>query len=178
MKFIAVTLLSAAIASFPAVQAIHAEDRKMEKLHLTSQAFTHNGMIPPEYTCDGTDGNPPLTIRGVPAKSRSLALIVDDPDAPRGTWVHWVVWNIGPDTTEIPANSVPRGALQGTNDFGKQSYGGHCPPSGTHRYFFKLYALDISLSLKTGATKVQLEDAMKGHILEKVELLGLYRRRS
>lgn len=178
MKFIAVTLLSAAIASFPAVQEIHAEDTKMEKLHLTSQAFTHNGMIPPEYTCDGTDRNPPLTIRNIPAKSRSLALIVDDPDAPRGTWIHWVVWNIDPDTTEIPANSVPRGALQGTNDFGKQSYGGPCPPSGTHRYFFKLYALDISLSLKTGATKAQLEDAMKGHILEKVELLGLYRRRS
>ena len=178
MKVIAVTLLSAAIASFLAVQDIHAEDKKMEKLHLTSQAFTHNGMIPPEYTCDGTDGNPPLTFRNVPAKSRSLALIVDDPDAPRGTWVHWVVWNIGHDTTEIPANSVPRGALQGTNDFGKQSYGGPCPPSGMHRYFFKLYALDISLALKTGATKVQLEEAMKGHILEKVELLGLYRRRS
>jgi len=136
----------------------------MNRLHLTSQAFSNNGMIPSEYTCDGADGNPPLTIRDIPAKSRSFALIVDDPDAPKGTWVHWVVWNIGPDTTDIPANSVPGGALQGTNDFGKRSYGGPCPPSGTHRYFFKLYALDISLALKIGATKVQLEEAMKGHI--------------
>lgn len=178
MKWIPVTLLSAAIASFLVVRDIHAEGRKMDKLQLASQAFAHNGMIPPEHTCDGTDRNPPLTIRNVPAKSRSLALIVDDPDAPSGTWVHWVVWNIGPGTTEIPANSVPGGALQGTNDFGKQSYGGPCPPSGTHRYFFKLYALDIPLSLKSGATKAQLEEAMKGHILEKTELLGLYRRRS
>ena len=177
MKCFAITLLSAAIASILAVQDIHAEEKKMKTLHLASRAFAHNGMIPPEYTCDGTDGNPPLTIRNAPAKSRSLALIVDDPDAPRGTWVHWVAWNIGPDTTEITANSVPGGALQGTNDFGKQGYGGPCPPSGTHRYFFKLYALDIPLTLKTGATKVQLEGAMKGHILERTELLGLYRRR-
>ena len=177
MKCFAATLLSAAIASFLAAQAIHAEGRTLIKLQITSQAFAHDGMIPPEYTCDGADGNPPLTIRNAPEKTRSLALIVDDPDAPRGTWVHWVAWNIGPDTTEIPANSVPKGALQGTNDFGKQGYGGPCPPSGSHRYFFKLYALDISLALKTGATKAQLEEAMKGHILESAELIGLYRRR-
>ena len=104
----------------------------MDKLQFTSQAFPNNGMIPSECTCDGANENPPLTIRNVPAKSRSPALIVDDPDASRGTWAHWVVWNMGPDATEIPAKSVPRGALQGTNDFGKQSYGGPCPPSGTH----------------------------------------------
>jgi Raf kinase inhibitor-like YbhB/YbcL family protein len=149
----------------------------MDKLLFTSQAFPNNGMIPSEYTYDGADGNPHLTIRNVPDKSRSLALIVDDPDAPRGTWVHWVVWNMGADTKEIPATSVPRGALQGTNDFGNQSYGGPCPPSGTHRYIFKLYALNISLALKPGATKAQLEEAMKGHILEKTELIGLYRRK-
>jgi len=177
MKSFAIALSAVAVIIIFAIPEIHAEVKTMNKLQLTSQAFTHSGMIPQEYTCDGADGSPPLTIRNVPAKSRSLALIVDDPDAPRGTWVHWVVWNIGPDTTETPANSVPRGALQGTNDFGKQSYGGPCPPSGTHRYFFKLYALDISLTLKAGATKVQLEEAMKGHILEKTELLGLYRRR-
>ena len=148
----------------------------MDKLQLTSQAFHDNGMIPSEYTCDGANGNPPLSIRNVPANARSFALIVDDPDAPRGTWVHWVLWNMGPDTTEIPAMSVPGGALQGTNDFGRQSYGGPCPPSGTHRYFFKLYALDISPPLKPGATKEQLEEALKGHILEKAELVGLYRR--
>jgi hypothetical protein len=152
------------------------QERTMNKMDLTCQAFPNNGMIPSEYTCDGADGNPPLSIRNVPEKSRSLALIVDDPDAPRGTWVHWVVWNIGPDTTEIPANSVPGGALQGTNDFGKRNYGGPCPPSGTHRYFFKLYALDNSVALNAGATKAQLEEAMKGHLLEKAELIGLYRR--
>jgi Raf kinase inhibitor-like YbhB/YbcL family protein len=148
----------------------------MDKLQITSQAFHANGMIPSEYTCDGANGNPPLSIRNVPASARSLALIVDDPDAPGGTWVHWVLWNMGTDTTEIPATSVPGGALQGTNDFGKQNYGGPCPPSGTHRYFFKLYALDISPPLKPGATKEQLEEGMKGHILEKAELVGLYRR--
>lgn len=148
----------------------------MDNLRLSSKAFHANGMIPSEYTCDGANGNPPLSIRNVPANARTLALIVDDPDAPRGTWVHWVLWNMGPDTTEIPATSVPGGALQGTNDFGKQNYGGPCPPSGTHRYFFKLYALDISPPLKPGATKGQLEEAMKGHILEKAELVGLYRR--
>ena len=148
----------------------------MDKLQITSQAFHANGMIPSEYTCDGANGNPPLSIRNVPANARSLALIVDDPDAPGGTWVHWVLWNMGTDTTEIPATSVPGGALQGTNDFGKQNYGGPCPPSGTHRYFFKLYALDIPPPLKPGATKEQLEEAMKGHILEKAELVGLYRR--
>jgi hypothetical protein len=161
---------------FLAIPDLHAEERTMDMMLLTSQAFPQNGMIPSEYTCDGADGNPPLTIRNVPSKSRSLALIVDDPDAPRGTWVHWVVWNIGVDTTEIPAKSVPAGSLQGTNDFGKQSYGGPCPPSGTHRYFFKLYALDASPALKAGATKAQLEEAMKGYILGKAELVGLYRR--
>jgi len=174
---IAIALSVAAVMTFFAIPDIHGEGKTMNKLLFTSQAFPHNGMVPSEYTCDGANGNPPLTIRNVPAKSRSLALIVDDPDAPRGTWVHWVVWNIGTDTSEIPATSVPRGALQGTNDFGKQGYGGPCPPSGTHRYFFKLYALDISPALNAGATKDQLEGAMKGHILEKAELIGLYRRK-
>ena len=176
MKCVAVALSIAAALLFLAIPDLPAEERTMDMMLLTSQAFPKNGMIPPEYTCDGADGNPPLTIRNVPSKSRSLALIVDDPDAPRGTWVHWVVWNIGVDTTEIPATSVPAGALQGTNDFGKQGYGGPCPPSGTHRYFFKLYALDASPALKAGATKAQLEEAMKGHILGKAELVGLYRR--
>ncbi|MGB5197246.1 MAG: YbhB/YbcL family Raf kinase inhibitor-like protein, partial [Candidatus Deferrimicrobium sp.] len=153
MKSFAIALSAAAVLSFLAIPDIHAEERTMDKLQFTSQAFPNNGMIPPEYTCDGANVNPPLTVRNAPAKSGSLALIVDDPDAPRGTWVHWVVWNMGADTKDIPANSVPTGALQGTNDFGKQGYGGPCPPSGTHRYFFKLYALDISLALKTGATK-------------------------
>ena len=149
----------------------------MSKLSIASPAFLPDGMIPSKYTCDGADLSPPLLIGNIPEKTRSLALIVDDPDAPVGTWVHWVVWNIVANTREIPENSVPPGALQGTNDFRKQEYGGPCPPSGTHRYFFKLYALDSSLIAQAGATKAQVEEAMKGHVLAQTELIGLYRRR-
>ena len=149
----------------------------MSELSITSPAFLPDGMIPSKYTCDGADVSPPLLIGSVPEKTRSLALIVDDPDAPVGTWVHWVVWNIGAGTKEIPENSVPPGALQGTNDFRKQEYGDPCPPSGTHRYFFKLYALDAPLSAQAGATKARIEEAMKGHVLAQAELIGLYRRR-
>jgi Raf kinase inhibitor-like YbhB/YbcL family protein len=149
----------------------------MSELSIASPAFLPDGMIPSKYTCDGADVNPPLLIGHVPEKTRSLALIVDDPDAPVGTWVHWVVWNIGADTKEIPENSAPPGALQGTNDFRKQEYGGPCPPSGTHRYFFKLYALDSAPAVKAGATKAQVEEAMKGHVLAQAELIGLYRRK-
>jgi Raf kinase inhibitor-like YbhB/YbcL family protein len=170
-------LLAAAILTLFAVQVVRAEDRTMNKLRITSAAFPNNGMIPPKFTCDGADVSTPLSIVNVPEKTRTLALIVDDPDAPAGTWVHWVVWNISPGTKEIPENSVPQGAVQGTNDFGKQKYGGPCPPSGTHRYYFKLYALDASLALKPGATKGQVEEAMKGHILGHADLIGLYRRK-
>ncbi len=149
----------------------------MNGFSLSSPAFPHNGAIPSKYTCDGADVNPPLTFDGVPGNARSLALIVDDPDAPRGTWVHWVVWNIAPSTGGISENAVPPGALQGTNDFRAQRYGGPCPPGGTHRYFFKLYALDAPLPLEAGATKARLEEAMRGHILEKAGLVGLYGRK-
>lgn len=168
---------AAAVSMLLAVGNLHAEAGAMDGLKISSDAFSHNGMIPKEHTCDGADRSPPLSIRNVPAKCRSLALIVDDPDAPRGTWVHWVVWNIAPGTAELPAGSVPREALQGTNDFGRPGYGGPCPPSGTHRYFFKLYALDGSPALAAGATRRQLEDAMQGHIVDSAELIGLYRRR-
>jgi len=170
-------LLLAVIASFFAVQDVHTEERPMNKLQITSPVFPHNGMIPSKFTCDGADVSPTLSIADIPEKTRSLALIVDDPDAPAGTWVHWVVWNIGAGTKEIPEDSVPQGAIQGKNDFGKQGYGGPCPPSGIHRYFFKLYALDASLALKSGATKAQIEEAMKGHVLANAELIGLYRRK-
>ena len=149
----------------------------MSDLSITSPAFLPGGMIPSKYTCDGADVSPPLLIGNIPENTRSLALIVDDPDAPVGTWVHWVVWNIVANTREIPENSVPPGALQGTNDFRKQEYGGPCPPSGTHRYFFKLYALDALLSAQEGATKARIEEAMKGHVLAQAELIGLYRRK-
>jgi len=134
-------------------------------------------MIPAKYCCDGADVSPPLSIEGAPKETKSLALIVDDPDAPVGTWVHWVVWNIGVGTREIPENAVPQGAVEGMNDFRKRKYGGPCPPSGTHRYFFKLYALDAPLPLKPGAAKAQVEEAMKGHVLAQAELIGLYRRK-
>ena len=177
MKSIAILMAAAFVTTLFAIRNLHGEERTMSTLTIASPAFPHNGMIPSKHTCDGTDVNPPLSFDNIPEKSKSLALIVDDPDAPRGTWVHWVAWNIGPGTRKIAENSVPRGARQGTNDFRKQAYGGPCPPSGTHRYFFKLYALDTSLSLNAGATKAQLEEAMKGHVLGLSELIGLYRRR-
>jgi hypothetical protein len=149
---------------------------KEVKMKISSTAFGHNDQIPKKYTCDGSDINPPLKFEGVPANARSLALIVDDPDAPAGTWVHWVVWNIDPKTSEIKENSVPKGAMQGMNDFRKHDYGGPCPPSGTHRYFFKLYALDTTLNIGAGARKTALESSMKGHILAEAQLIGLYER--
>lgn len=152
------------------------EAANMNTLKISSTAFKHNELIPEKYTCDGTDVIPPLAIEGVPESAKSLALIVDDPDAPRGTWVHWVVWNIDPKTKEISSDSVAKGAEQGMNDFKKLDYGGPCPPSGTHRYFFKLYALDTLLSLGKGAAKVDLEKSMEGHVLAQAEVIGLYRK--
>ena len=149
----------------------------MGTLMMTSTAFPPNGMIPSTYTCDGDDLNPPLRIEYIPPAARSLALIVDDPDAPRGMWVHWVVWNISPTTMEIAENSVPAGGVQGMNDFQKDAYGGPCPPAGTHRYFFKLYALDTTLRLGTNTDKAALEAAMQGHILAAAELIGRYHRK-
>lgn len=142
-------------------------------MRLTSPEFNHNGMIPERFTCDGEDVNPALNIEDVPSDAKSLALIVDDPDAPMGTWVHWVVFDI-PVASRIEENSVP--GKQGMNDFRKLAYGGPCPPSGTHRYFFKLYALDCRLQLEEGTRKEDVERAMQGHILAQAELIGLYRR--
>jgi Raf kinase inhibitor-like YbhB/YbcL family protein len=123
----------------------------MGMLKISSTAFGNNGMIPQKYTCDGADLNPPLALEGIPEQTKSLSLIVDDPDAPRGTWVHWVAWNIAPGTSAIEEGSVPPGAQQGMNDFRRLDYGGPCPPSGTHRYFFKLFALDMLLTIKQGS---------------------------
>jgi Raf kinase inhibitor-like YbhB/YbcL family protein len=145
-------------------------------MKISSTAFGHNGQIPEKYTCDGSDINPPLRFEGIPTDAKSLALIVDDPDAPMGTWVHWVVWNMDPKNMEIRENSVPKGASQGRNDFGRYDYGGPCPPSGTHRYYFKLYALDMKLDIGENATKATLEAAMKGHIRAEAQLTGLYKR--
>lgn len=141
---------------------------------ITSPVFKNNEMIPRKYTCDGADVNPTLNIRGIPRKAESLVLIVDDPDAPMGTWDHWIVWNIPPEE-RIEENSVP--GIEGLNDFRKHSYGGPCPPSGTHRYFFRVYALDAMLDLKPNSRKRDVERAMRGHILAQAEIIGLYRRR-
>lgn len=142
---------------------------------MTSPAFVNMGKIPDRYTCKGEDISPPLQIGNLPEGTESLVLIVDDPDAPMGTWVHWVLFNIEP-TNKIGEDSVPKGAEEGSNDFGRTSWGGPCPPSGEHRYFFKLYALDSELDLSPGASKGDVLDAMKGHVIEKAELVGLFSR--
>ncbi len=153
------------------------EENKMADMNISSPAFENNGTIPQKHTCDGSDISPPLKIATVPGAAKSMALIVDDPDAPAGIWVHWLVWNIDPGISEIMENSIPPGAVQGLNDFRKKDYGGPCPPSGTHRYFFKLYALDKMLDLKAGASKADLEKKMDGHIVGQAELIGLYSRK-
>ena len=150
-------------------------------MKISSTAFENGGNIPVKYTCDGEDVSPPLSWEGVPQEAVSLALICDDPDAPMGTWVHWVLFNIPPDVKGLPENIPPQptldnGAVHGINDFRNYGYGGPCPPGGTHRYFFKLYALDTKLDLKPGATKAQLLDAMEGHVLAQGELMGKYSR--
>lgn len=145
-------------------------------MKLTSPIFTNNSNLPSQYTCDGEGINPPLEISEVPLVAKSLVLIVDDPDAPITTFVHWLVWNINPKTTEISVDSVPSGSIQGANSARKSSYFPPCPPSGTHRYVFKLYALDIELDLAANTDKKALEQAMDGHILDSAELIGLYKR--
>jgi Raf kinase inhibitor-like YbhB/YbcL family protein len=150
-------------------------------LQITSSAFSEGEIIPKRYTCDGPDVSPDLAWNGVPEGTESLALICDDPDAPMGTWVHWVLFNIPPGESELPAEIPPdkilaSGARHGINDFRKSGYGGPCPPGGTHRYFFKLYALDTVLDLDSSITKDKLEKAMKGHILAEGQLMGKYKR--
>jgi len=150
-------------------------------MKLTSSAFGAGDMIPRRYTCDGDDLSPPLAWTGTPAGARALALICDDPDAPVGTWVHWVLFNLPPSLTQLPeglpaAQTLENGAIHGTNSWKRVGYGGPCPPSGTHRYFFKLYALDAPLTLGSNATARDVQAAMKGHVLVEAQLMGRYRR--
>jgi len=142
-------------------------------MQITSPEFKQNEYIPANFTCEGRDINPALDISNIPEGTKSLALVMDDPDAPIGVWVHWVVFDI-PVISRIEEDSAP-GKL-GITGSGQKGYGGPCPPSGTHRYFFKIYALDTLLNLKEGISKGQLEKAMQGHILDKAELIGLYKR--
>jgi hypothetical protein len=153
----------------------------MEEISISSGAFVEGGSIPLEYTCDGSDVSPPLLFKGIPGDAKSIALVMDDPDAPGRTFVHWVIYNIPAGTRQLPKGipmtaALDDGSLHGMSDFGRTGYGGPCPPSGTHRYYFKLYALDIVLDLPHGASKQQLENAMQGHILAKSELMGRYGR--
>ena len=143
-------------------------------MKLKSPQFKNNEPIPKKYSCEGEDINPPLLIEKIPDDTETLLLIIDDPDAPSGTWTHWVVYNIKPKK-DIKENEVP--GIQGINDFGKKNYGGPCPPSGTHRYFFRLYALDKKIDRKNGETRKEIEKKMSGHIIDQTELIGLYEKK-
>ncbi len=150
-------------------------------MELTSPAFATGQPIPAVHGCDGADASPPLAWRDVPDAAQALALIVDDLDAPRGSWLHWAIWNLPPRPDRlaggVPPDEEPAGrARQGVNDFGKPGWGGPCPPSGTHRYVFRLYALDAPLALAAGAARAELEAALQGHVLAQAELIGTYRR--
>jgi Raf kinase inhibitor-like YbhB/YbcL family protein len=160
-------ILLAALASFAAGGA---------KMKITSSAFQQGGNIPSKFSCDGANTNPPLQISDAPREVKSLVLIVDDPDAPSGLFTHWAIWNISPQTSTIAEGSTPKG-VQATNDFGRSGYGGPCPPSGTHRYYFKIFALDRELDLPFGAKRSQLDAAMKGHVIAQGELMGRYSRK-
>lgn len=148
---------------------------------LTSTAFVQGSPIPQQYTCDGEDISPPLEWSDPPAGTHSFALIADDPDAPVGTWVHWVLYNLPADSHALPEaippdTELPDGSRHGQNSWQRPGYGGPCPPGGTHRYFFKLYALDTALDLAPGASSTQLLQAMEGHILAQTEVMGVYTR--
>lgn len=153
----------------------------MEKIVVSSGAFKDGGTIPPEYTCDGKNISPALLWEGIPAGAKSIALIMDDPDAPGGMFVHWALYNIPASARKLPGGmpkkeTLDDGSRQGMTDFGRVGYGGPCPPKGTHRYYFKIYALDTMLDMQPGASKKQLESAMKGHVLAQGELMGRYER--
>jgi hypothetical protein len=166
----------------PIAQAPVNKSQEMKAdLKLTSTAFKEGESIPRQYTCDGINISPPLEWTGGPKTAKTIAIIADDPDAPAGTWVHWVLYNLPASNIGLVENvpvteNLKAGGFQGTNDFGKIGYGGPCPPSGTHRYFFKIYVLDSELSLKAGATKDELLKAMEGHVLAQSQLMGTYRR--
>ncbi|MBW2061082.1 MAG: YbhB/YbcL family Raf kinase inhibitor-like protein [Deltaproteobacteria bacterium] len=181
--FVFVIIYAFLISNFYISSAYGGQEKRgqSEAFELTSTVFTHKGSIPERYTCDGKDISPPLTWKNSPKGTKSFAFIADDPDAPVGTWVHWVLYNLTAKTRTLPEDvppkaELPDGSRHGRNSWGRKSYGGPCPPSGTHRYFFKLYALDEVLDLASGASKDKLLKAMKGHILGQTELMGEYSR--
>ncbi len=171
---VVVAILAIALFTFFSRKAAAPENKHMT---ITSPGLRQNALIPKQFTCDGENINPELAIGAIPENAKGLALIMDDPDAPRGTFTHWLLWNISPNTFSIAENSVPAGALQGKNGAGKNSYIGPCPPLGKpHRYFFKLYALDALLNLSAGADKNSLESEINAHLLAKAEIILIYQR--
>jgi Raf kinase inhibitor-like YbhB/YbcL family protein len=169
------------LLNYAILWGFEARGEELKKITVSSAAFEERGMIPKQYTCDGANVSPPLAWDSVSESAKSLVVISDDPDAPAGTWVHWVMYNLPPDIRELPEKiptnrTLKNGARQGTNDFGNIGYGGPCPPSGTHRYYFKLYALDTVLDCDPGMSKAQIDRAMKGHVLASGQLMGTYKR--
>jgi Raf kinase inhibitor-like YbhB/YbcL family protein len=180
-------LVLASCGRRPSTEAILPKEQEKLTLRLSSPAFAEGGAIPKAYTCDGKDTSPPLEWSSVPEAARSLALVVEDPDAPGGTWIHWVLFDLPADVTRLP-EGVPteervalgsdgQSARQGKNDFGKIGYGGPCPPSGTHHYIFRVFALDTELGLERGTNREPLLRAIRGHILAEGRLTGVYSRR-
>ena len=166
-----------AVLTAAGLSAAEEGDTMESTLALSSPAFAAGQPIPARFTADGANVSPPLEIAGSPAGAATFALIVDDPDAPMGTWVHWVVWNIPADATRITEDSLPAGAVEGRNSWGRTGYGGPSPPSGTHRYFFKLYAVEGSLTLSKNADRAGLLEALEGKVLGRAQLMGTYRRK-
>ncbi len=177
MKILVMLFLLVAImgcAQKPVLQEEISEE-EVGNMKIESPDFKEGKQIPSDFTCDGKNISPELVFKDVPANAKSLALIMDDPDAPRGTFTHWVVWNIPSNAKGISRGEKIKYA-QGMSDFGRTGYGGPCPPSGTHRYFFKLYALDTVLGLEEGSSRSDLEKAMKGHVIAEAKLMGTYQR--
>ncbi|MBU0612014.1 YbhB/YbcL family Raf kinase inhibitor-like protein [Patescibacteria group bacterium] len=146
-------------------------------MQMESPSFKYGEEIPSKFTCDGEGVNPSLVLKNVPKEAKSLALVVYDPDAPSGTWIHWLVWNISPETSDINENSIPAGAVVGENSWPRNSYGGPCPPDGSHRYFFKIYALNTTLNIPENSKFQDLENSIKDHVLAEAELMGRYKRK-
>ena len=182
MRNVFTALMGLSLSLSPFLCAVSSEDPQEGTMKISSDAFAANETIPKKFTCDGPDVSPKLTWSEPPAKTQGFALIMDDPDAPAGTWVHWVLFDLPAETRELAEGvakqeQLANGARQGRNDFGKIGYGGPCPPPGNpHRYFFKLYALDAKLNLKAGVTKADVERAMYGHTLAHADLVGRYGR--
>ena len=175
-QIFAALLLVACTQGKPHEQAVAATTHKEAgAMNISSPAFTDRGSIPSKYTCDGANTSPPLVFAGVPADAKSLALIVEDPDAPGGTFDHWIVWNIPPSTKSVAEGKGP-GGVSARNGFGKSGYGGPCPPGGEHRYEFKLFALDTTLNLAPSSSKGDLQNAMNGHTVATAEMMGRYKR--